>query len=133
MFPITITPLLRALMCVRSMKEAAFSEFTTVIRISVASTELHCYIGDIFLYPRCFLFLYPRLTGQLHSGALMTFECEGRAIQLRNLDTILSCTWVTRKAPPPSAAYSCCYPFPTAGQTRLSRPIWFTSGHLCDR
>ena len=45
-----------------------------------------------------FLFLYPRLKGQLRNGALMTFECEGRAIQLRNLDTILSSTWGDKKS-----------------------------------
>ena len=28
----------------------------------------------------------------------MTFECEGRAIQLRNLDTILSCTRGNKKS-----------------------------------
>ena len=28
----------------------------------------------------------------------MTFECEGRAIQLRNLDTIISCTRGNKKS-----------------------------------
>ena len=75
-----------------------------------------------------FWFLYPRLKGHSRNRALMRFECEWRAIQLRNLDTILSSTrpifGVPRKEPPSSAAYRCCYPIPTAGLTSLSRPIW---------
>ena len=75
-----------------------------------------------------FWFLYPRLKGHSRNRTLMRFECGGRAIQLRNLDTILSSTrpifGVPRKEPPSSAAYRCCYPVPTAGLTSLSRPIW---------
>ena len=91
----------------------------------------HCYIGWIipkFLVAPVFWFLYPRLKGHSRNRALMRFECEWRAIQLRNLDTILSSTrpifGVPRKEPPSSAAYRCCYPIPTAGLTSLSRPIW---------
>ena len=91
----------------------------------------YCYIGWIIpkiLVAPVFWFLYPRLKGHSRNRALMRFECEWRAIQLRNLDTILSSTrpifGVPRKEPPSSAAYRCCYPIPTAGLTSLSRPIW---------
>ena len=39
-----------------------------------------------------FWFLYPRLKGHSRNRTLMRFECEGRVIQLRNLDPILSST-----------------------------------------
>ena len=64
----------------------------------------------------------------------MTFECEGRAIQLRNLDTILSCTWGDKKSTASFGGLQLLLPV----FLPLDRPAYrdqfgFTSGHLCDR
>ena len=64
----------------------------------------------------------------------MTFECEGRAIQLRNLDTILSCTRGNKKSAASVGGSQLLLPV----FLPLDRPAYrdqfgFTSGHLCDR
>ena len=64
----------------------------------------------------------------------MTFECEGRAIQLRNLDTILSCTRGDKKSAASFGGLQLLLPvFLPLDRPAYRDQLSFTSGHLCDR